>query len=567
MQNSFKSKIKYFISESVRPRSREEYAEVLRRGLCANDGKTLSPHTAHPCVPWLWLRVLAVLFILFSLAVLVYRLCVGATDLMVGIVLGGLTFNAATLTFFYELYPEKNLNLPLIFAVALAGGALAGVVSSLGYEYIYTDPNMSRPWVSLIWTAFWEEFVKFIVALPAICLLFKNKNPFACFLIGFAVGTGFSFFEDLGYIYAYSRGYNFKWLTLMSVGRGLSCAFSHAPWTGLICWAFAYFKKPLLNFRFYLSVFGVIVLHYFADIPFFVDELAFLTGLNWGWLIEAAVVAAIVTAQFFALKLSCKKSDSCLPDPPVRQPLTGVAARRKKLSHAANVTALCGAVFASALILVGCTLDIGYKISYRYFDDDQSFISYIQNGLNLSADWKREYGGENYSEHYENGKLTRAVQRETKDGYDYFYYYQLSGDDTALRYIGVAVEDTVYYCRRLTVYENDVIMDYGYPNFDDGIYLPPDGGQDEDGTEEPPATPPSQSPSEREPTKEVSYFALVNERPVYDAASGRISLPAGEILAGGEYAITLGVLFAVAVTGSGAAAIILKIKSGRYSDD
>lgn len=567
MQNSFKSKIKYFVWESVRPRSKQEYAEIFRRGLGAEskDNGLLKPVSSRPCVPWLWLRVLALLFVLFSLTVLAYRLCVGATDLMAAVVVGGLAFNAATLTFFYELYPEKNLNLPLVFIVSLVCGAAACSLSSFGYEYIYRDPNMSNPWVSLIWTAFWEETVKFAVALPALYMLVKSKNPYACFLIGFAAGTGYSLFEDFGYIYSYSRGYNYEWLTLMTVGRGLSCAFSHAPWTALICWAFGYFKKPFLNFRFYCAVLSSMVLHYLADVPFFVEELAFLTGLNWGWLIEAVVVAAIVTAQYFAIKLSFKSVSAVnteMPPKPTVPQAAGIAARRKRLSHAANLTAVCGAVFAAMLVLTGCTLDIGYKTAYNEFADDKSFISYMQKGLTLRTEWEREYGEENYSEHYENGVLTRAVQKETSDGYDYYYYYSLKGEKPVLNHIGVAVEGVVYYCRTFTVSNGVVYMDYGYPNYDDGITLPKDENAEEDKPQTV-ALPPHGADTEID----LSYYALVDDRPVYDSKTGKIKYECGTEFVGAAYAIALGALFAATAAGCVTAVIILKIKSGRYSDD
>ena len=66
---------------------------------------------------------------------------------------------------------------------------------------------------------------------------------------------------------------------------------------------------------------------------------------------------------------------------------------------------------------------------------------------------------------------------------------------------------------------------------------------------------------------DLSYYALVDDRPVYDSKTGKIKYECGTEFVGAAYAIALGTLFAATAAGCVTAVIILKIKSGRYSDD
>lgn len=563
MRNGFKDKIKYFFSESVRPRGFEEYSAVFLRGLKADDRK-LSCNKTGPRVPWLYLRVLAFGFIAFAIVVLAYRVCNGSSDFMATVLYGALFFNLATLVFFYELYPDNDLSLLLLILIVLVGGAVACAVISFGYEFIYNDPFMSNPWVSLIWTAFWEELVKGAVAICAVLLL-KNKNPVYCFLIGFAVGTGYSYLEDLGYIYAYTAGRHYEWAVLMSVGRGLSCAFSHAPWTAIICYAFAKYEKPYLNFRFYLFVLASMVLHYFADVPFFAEEVEFLKGFNLGWLIEAVVVVSIVAFEYFALKYP--GGDGCRVETPVLSaPLAGV----KKLNHISNVTALLCGVVVSALVLTGCALDIGERRVYDEIYDDNEFVTLIQGGNKLKADWQREYdaSAENYMQIVVDGAELRLVQRETEGETEYFYYYGKSEDGGYfLTNIAAKVDGAVYYCEVLEVYDNGTCYYmYGYPSRVD--FIPQEPVEPDEPSE--PEEPDEPDEPDEPPVlvKSVTYYAVEDVAFSYDTDKGcyRIRREEG-VFQGLGAAIALGVLTCAVAGGGIAAVIILKKKIGRFGYD
>lgn len=570
LQGLFKQNLKYVFKEMLRPRTVADYKEFFTRGAGKKDEQTAAS------VPWLWLRALAVGFVLFAAAMLSFRLSRGAVDYVTAIVAGGLCVNIPVLVFFYELYPKRDVSVFLLLFIVLAGGILSVSVTTLGYEYIYSDPFNRTPWVSTLWTGFWEELCKGAVALAAIALL-KKKNPFVCFLIGFAVGTGYSLFEDLGYIYAYSGWQKYYWVVLMSLGRGLSCAFSHAPWTGVICWAFAKFKKPFINFRFYLVVFASMVLHYLADVTFFVEELNVLSGITWGWAIDAVVVVSIVLLQFFVLRgerraVVCAICAGESGERSVIAETVNANARAERLSHAGNLTAVLCAVAVSALSLAGCAL---YNFStpvYKYFEDDQSFINYAQNGLPLFADLERGYDPEagNYSYLTENGEIIYAVQKQTENEYDYFYIYAFSEEGAKLESVAVRVYGAICYCSQMIVYEHGYTVTTCYPE----KFVPVSGAENEGGTDGEDGenagaeNNEEEFPQEEEPLKVVTYFEINGKNKSYDYERRSLCVLEGYSETDNTAAyIALGAVAGAVALGGAAAYITLKIKSRRIKND
>lgn len=547
MEGSIKSKIKLYFSETFRPHTKQEYAEVFSRGISeSNDEKRK--------YPFLYIRAFVFFLILFALSVLAYRLTRYSVAYVTSILLGGMLFNIPVLTLFFELYPKKDLSLISLFTLVLAGGAVTGAFILFGYEYIYEGHG--NPWVSYLWTGFWEELVKAAFAISAIALL-KKKNPLVCFLIGFAVGTGYSFFEDLGYIYMYSRGGGYSvsgygWIVLMSVARGFSCICSHAPWTGVICWAFAKFKKPFLNFRFYGVLLSSMLLHYLADVPFYAQEIAFLTGLNWGWAIEIFVVAAIIIEMYFMLKNSFKEYNVSL----------SLGEYKSSLSHTCNLTAVMCAVVLSVCVLTGSSLNIGYENKTIKFESDASFINYIQSGLSFTADWSREYDFEqtNYSEFVENGELKIAAQEVIGYGGRYYYIYLVSDGEFYLQSIAAKYLGDVYYCRRTVVYEGYAVNLYGVP-----ASFPPVGNDPEDGITGGDTTEDNEAPDEApKPLKIISYYAInENVRGVsYSVDTQSFTVTTDEEYFKGTGAvIALSVISGISLFGGLTAFIILKTKS------
>lgn len=554
-----RERIKYFFKEIFRPHSKEEYAEVFSRGLGANCSEEVARK-----LPWLYIRVFALNLVLFALAAFVFRIASYTADYLTAILFGGLLFNIPLFVFFFELYPKRDLSLLKLVTVLLIGGVISTFIITLGYEFIYSTDNEPNAWISTLWVGFWEELIKGAVAIVAIVLL-KKRDPLCCFLIGFAVGTGYSFTEDLGYIYSLSRSDGISWLVLTSVGRGLSCVCSHAPWTAMIGWAYAKFRKPFINFRFYGVAVSMMALHYFADVPFFDDNLNVLKGITVGWAIEAAVVAAIFLAVFFVLK-GCFKSLYAEEKPELYRPAP--LTKRAKLSQAANLSAVLCASLLSVLAFAGCCIKVGNRLVYDKIYSDGEFVAYVQKNLPFNYNLKREYdgAGDNYSQFVSEGNLLGATQKvvDEETGYEYFYVYTFDKDKTpVLQSVGVKYEGELFYLRQIVVFEDYYYTFYGYPtdyppvSFEDETE---DGGEDggeEGGEEEEPA-------EEPKPVKVVSFFNIEGANCAYSLEEGCFEINNGKTeFVGLAAIIALSALAGATLIGGSAAFITLKIKARR----
>ncbi len=562
-------RIKYFFKETFRPHSKDEYAEVFTRGLKENCGESVARK-----LPWLYIRVFALNLILFAVLVFSYRLARYSADYVTAILFGGLLFNIPLFVFFYELYPKRDFSMLKLFAVLIIGGVLSTVIIVFGYEYIYSTVNEPNVWISTLWVGFWEELVKGAVAIATIALL-RKRNPFLCFLIGFAVGTGYSFTEDLGYIYSLSRSSGIAWLVLTSIGRGLSCVCSHAPWTAMICWAFAKFKKPFINFRFYGVMIAMMALHYFADVPFFDKNLDILRGITVGWVIEAAVVISIFVIVFFALKSSFKEIYS---DGKPEYPQAEILSERAKLLQAANLTATVCAAAMCVFVFAGCSITAGERAVYKKIYDDDAFIGFVQQGLVFNFDLKRKYNAEieNYSEFFSEGVRRGATQKVSDGEYDYFYVYAFGEDETpVLTNLAVKVDNDLHYLNRFLIYEDYSLINYGYPSnyrpIDDSLWGEGDdnGEEGDDGEEPPVEEPPTEEPpvEEVKPLKVVSFFNISSARCKYSLEEGcfEVATDDKEFVGLGSV-ISLAALFGTTLIGGGAAFITLKIKARRKED-
>lgn len=411
----FQAAAEYFFKETFRRRSKSEYGELFSRGL-RDDG------SANRAYPWLYMRLLWLFFVLFGFLSLILLLTNNRIGYPTVIFFGGIFVNVPFLVCLYELYPRRDLSLVALIAAMTIGGAVSASLAELGYLAL----TPSSKWASPFWTGFLEEFSKALLAVAA-TLLLKKRDPFACFLIAAAVGTGFSVSEDMGYIYHYSQSVteiDMQWAVQVAVSRGVVSLCTHAVWTAFIGWAFFAFAKPFKNFRFWAVTVSCMLVHALWDFP--LDDL---------WISLIRVVLAVVAAVPVILFI-LKRRKSVIPSP-LRcggEQLTVSSPERSAiLSHRANLTAIFTGALTILFVLGMCAYPAGMRSVYKTFDDPRSFISYVQYGLSLEGDWNRPYDYETQDYAYTTvlGEKTDAVQREVKGGYEYFYYYSLIGNQGA----------------------------------------------------------------------------------------------------------------------------------------
>ncbi len=455
---------KKYLYETFRPHGIDEYSAFFTRGLNGDKDKT-GAEAEYTLYPFVYARVFVAVTLLFGLSAFILFITGNYISFPVVSLFGGLMVNLPLLVLAYELYPLKNLSLPYVAAVALLGGTAATLLIQLVY-FVYIPANEIA---DAVYVGFSEEIFK---ALPVIAIISANKKrtPFFGLVAGFAVGAGMATIEDVGYIFNYgtdSYGVNYPMFATVTLTRGITAVCTHIIWTGLIGYAYAKFKNPLKNARFYAYAITCAVLHSLWDLP--TDVIGEITSLAI-YLVCAAVVLVLTVRAIrgekklinlalhplYAANTQPEQLEMplAIPAEPVAQP----AKCAKKLLIANTVTGLCALVFAFCGIAACIISDriIGYD--YEVFDTEEEMLYYVQNGASFNVITDRKYqktetgtglSHENdYSYGYKNGKLVYATQRVI-DKYEYFYDYSFEhSSDGLLTNVTVLYKGAYYEMKR-----------------------------------------------------------------------------------------------------------------------
>ena len=407
----------YIFRETFRAHSRDEYREFLTRGL-GEDKRGLTG-----TFPWLYIRIFFILFILFTVNIIVIRFTGNTLYVPTAILFGGITFTIPFMVLLYEMYQKRDLNSLKLLGIAVLGGTVSALLSQLGYGLIAVGSS----WLNAFISGLVEEISKAVVAIAAIMVM-RNKNSYACFLIACAVGAGFSIIEDMGYIFHYSdlvaaQYGDIRNTVYLFIERGLSTFCTHILWTGLVGLAYGFGEgkyRPLCFVALGFSIF----LHTFWNLPL------------EGWLNAAAIAFCTiltVTVSIVAVRKSLFETLSNEFDiAQINEEIINKAkemGERMRFTNAANLTFALTCTLLSVLAIALCCLPIGMeKMSVRY-DNRQQFIAAIQGDYNINIDWSRQYdaAGTNVEvrNFYADGSLTHmyVVQETRLDGYDGIYYY------------------------------------------------------------------------------------------------------------------------------------------------
>ncbi len=415
---SFPQKIKFnikrFFVQTFRRRTGKEYSEFLTRGI-REDGNRFNRQ-----YPWVYVRLFAVTFVLFAVYLLILRFAENELFTPTAMLLASLVFNLPFFVLLYELYPKNDLGFMPLLGALLIGGALANVLTQILYSLFPSGEG----WISALLTGFFEELPKAFALIAAIVIC-KAKNPFVGFLFGAAVGCGFSIVEDLGYIFVYSSelpATNISTTVQLFIMRGFSSFCTHTVWSGAIGWAYCYFKRHLANLCFYAVLLFNVALHVFWDLP--LDGFAYVADIAACSVLAAAEGILIVSKSraklledvrdgeqkecyFVADERSLDKSD----------PLTYV--------HRGSLSLAVGAFLMAVVAVIYCSVPFRESVYMQAFGDSQSFVEYVQEGLELPVLENRPYDADlgNYSEERVDGELVSVVQKVNYGGYDFYYTY------------------------------------------------------------------------------------------------------------------------------------------------
>ncbi len=418
----FKAALKQFAYQTFRPRSRGEYEELFTRG-GGGDGKT--PY------PWLYFRVFLLFLALFSLLCIFYSASFINifTLAFAGGIFGDLTF----LVLLYELYPKRDLSLLWVICALVLGGLV-----STGYTTLLYAASVSAPFAEQAYTAFVEETGKALTTI-IILLLSKKRGPMFCFIMGAAVGGGYSAFENMWYMYAdglaYGGAANLSNAIQTALWRSLGTPFSHAAWAGLFGWAVSG-DKPYKKWQPYAVFAFNYVMHFFVNFPL----IPMFEGWR-GYPISAITGVVSISLAIYVIIISRRSelgegefgSIVNIYDGEnygrIRINVEESGNGLQKYGFIANVFAMA-AIFCISMALFGPTCVYGGEARFKTYNFNTfgEVRALAQNGLALSHEEERamaEYAdlSQNYSYVYEDGRITMVTQREEYGGYPFYYEY------------------------------------------------------------------------------------------------------------------------------------------------
>ncbi len=216
-------------SDVLRKRTDEEVEEYFVAGTAHTTPALESVGTDWPR-PWAFARI-------FLLSVAAYALLVygfrefGNPYFLPGImVVGSLAFPLTILIFFYEVNVPRNVSLLFVLKWLVFGGVISLLLALFGFRVSNLTSFLGSMSAGIV-----EESAK----LAALLIVVRNaRYPWTLngLLIGAAIGTGFSVFETMGYVFVqgYVRSGLDGMFAIITQRGWLNLLGDHSLWTGLV---------------------------------------------------------------------------------------------------------------------------------------------------------------------------------------------------------------------------------------------------------------------------------------------------------------------------------------------
>lgn len=256
---------RFLFKNLLKKRKKEEYESTVTQGMFRN---SVDHEVIGLEAPWLYARLFLFLLICAGVA-FVAALC-GSP--MPFVIMGGLCSAMPLMMFLFESNFARNLSIIDVLGMFAFGG-LASIAMAL------TNP-IDTPWNEVISTVIFapvfEEIFKAIISVIFIARV-KPKNLITGLLIGFSIGAGFSFFENVHYAYNIAVEWAYEGDMFMAlygpvfniVARTVSDFFmGHHYWTGIFSAVYVLFKKStafsvkeLFDWRVLLALASSMLLH------------------------------------------------------------------------------------------------------------------------------------------------------------------------------------------------------------------------------------------------------------------------------------------------------------------
>ncbi|MBQ7275984.1 MAG: PrsW family intramembrane metalloprotease [Bacilli bacterium] len=448
--------LKQFFLETFKRREKEEYQDLIAMNRKTN-------------YPWFYLRIIVFIIIPISFLTILFHVFYLSTNIII-LIYGAIFISFALFILLYELIKTREITFLQIMLIILFSGLIITPLVSFFYCYI----PVKGDFLESVRAGTIEEIAKGIVA----CLLIyfinkqrkkKEKNKLTnlnALLIGASCGVGFAIGENFAYFLAeYIKSFEVIRLTF---SRGFDALCTHLFWTGIIAYFFNKFNKPLINFRFYLAVLLMMLIHTIWDINTIViisDEI---------YLIIKTIILIIYAILSFIYLISLIKKEEGIIDSCVSQNIEIIPLKR--------------------LITVGCLLLLSFNsILYLFISDDyktilyeynierieyqmtkDEFIDYIQDGHHFEIDRNHPFNADasDCIKYYIDGKLVTLYEYENFDDYMLEYVFVRSDDDNfKLDSVMVWLDDYVMTEEYLVDEESDELLIYYPIEFNGSDYI------------------------------------------------------------------------------------------------
>lgn len=177
--------------------------------------------------PWLFSRILVVMFAAFYLLLLCWRHFANPNVLPGIMFLGSCMIPISILVFYFEMNVPRNISLIETFRIFLLGGCMSLLITLILFEVM---PNTDFTVPGAILIGFIEEYGKIFIVAWFIKRLKGRRFILNGMLIGAAIGTGFAAFESAGYAFRVYSYLNFDAMLENIYMRGVLSPGGHIAW-------------------------------------------------------------------------------------------------------------------------------------------------------------------------------------------------------------------------------------------------------------------------------------------------------------------------------------------------
>lgn len=438
-----KNAIAEFFRQTFRRHGGEEYSELLTRGLRKGNRQGLNKK-----YPWAYVRLFTLVFVLFAVFLLIVRFTSNELFVPTVTLLGAVCFNLTFLLLLFELYPKKDLSFMAVLLAMLIGGAGSNVFA----QVLFSIFKPSNAWLHAVYSGFFEELSK-AAAVAFVLIILRKGSPLVGFVMGAAVGCGFSITEDMGYIFLQANEMPFVNLTTIieiAVTRGLSAVCTHTLWTAAIGWALSRFTRHRANLAVYAVTLLSCGLHICWDLP--LNNLTL--GFIYACCASVALVECILILHFQRKKaFAVQKPAELYKNEEAVNELWAEAEQeefaRQSLEKSdpkywrywGHFTLALAAFLMAVIGVMYCSLPFRETYGTQTFKDKDSFVTFMQSGIEFKYDENRSYDP--------NMESTPSGEYEIQlvtgvDGYMYGYMYLPKYDEV--------LDEYYYYPYSISVY-------------------------------------------------------------------------------------------------------------------